>query len=87
MKKKKMITIKDIAREAKVSPTTVSNVIHKNYQHVSLETAKKIEKIIKEKGYIPNMLARSLVKRHSKIIGVINCLIPTERGSFIHEKR
>ncbi|MCS7202457.1 MAG: LacI family transcriptional regulator [Dictyoglomus sp.] len=85
MKKKKMITIKDIAREAKVSPTTVSNVIHKNYQHVSLETAKRIEKIIKEKGYIPNMLARSLVKRHSKIIGVINCLIPTERGSFVQD--
>lgn len=85
MKKKKIVTIKDIAREAKVSPTTVSNVIHKNYQHVSLETAKKIERIIKEKGYIPNMLARSLVKRHSKIIGVINCLIPLERGSFVQD--
>ncbi len=85
MKKKKIVTIKDIAREAKVSPTTVSNVIHKNYQHVSLETAKKIERIIKEKGYIPNMLARSLVKKHSKIIGVINCLIPLERGSFVQD--
>lgn len=85
MKKKKMITIKDIAKEANVSPTTVSNVIHKNYKHVSLETVKKIEKIIEEKGYIPNMLARSLVKRNSKIIGVINCLIPSERGSFIQD--
>lgn len=85
MKKKKMITIKDIAKEANVSPTTVSNVIHKNYKHVSLETIKKVEKIIEEKGYIPNMIARSLVKRNSKIIGVINCLIPSERGSFIQD--
>jgi len=85
MKKKKVITIKDIAKEANVSPTTVSNVIHGNYQHVSMETVKKIRRLIEEKGYIPNMLARSLVKRNSKIVGVINCLIPTERGSFIQD--
>lgn len=85
MRKKNLITIKDIAKEAGVSPTTVSNVIHKKYEHVSAETVKKIEKIIEEKGYVPNMLARSLVKRNSRIIGVINCLIPTARGSFIQD--
>ncbi|HOJ93131.1 MAG TPA: LacI family DNA-binding transcriptional regulator [Dictyoglomaceae bacterium] len=85
MTKKRRITIKDIAKEAEVSPTTVSNVIRKNYQHVSPETVEKIEKIIQEKGYVPNMLARSLVKKHSKIIGIINCLIPTERGSFVQD--
>ncbi|PMQ02447.1 MAG: LacI family transcriptional regulator [Dictyoglomus sp. NZ13-RE01] len=81
--KKKRVTIKDIAKEAKVSATTVSNVIHKNYDKVSPETVKRIEKIIREKQYVPNMSARALVKNSSKIIGVINTLIPVERGSFI----
>lgn len=84
-KKKNIVTIKDIAREANVSVTTVTNVIHKNYKRVSPETVERIEKIIKEKQYIPNMSARSLVNNSSKIIGVINTLVPAESGSFIQD--
>lgn len=66
-----MIRIKDIADKAGVSPTTVSNVIHGNTKRVSPETVDKINQIIEELNYIPNMGARMLVKNGSKIIGVI----------------
>ncbi len=66
-----MATIKDIAREAGVSFTTVSNVIHGNTKRVSPATIEKIEKIMKEMHYVPNMGARMLVKHRSDIIGVI----------------
>ncbi len=41
-----MIRIKDIARKAEVSPTTVSNVIHGNHKKVSEETVEKVEKLL-----------------------------------------
>lgn len=80
-----MFTITDIAKEANVSATTVSNVIHKNYSRVSKETVEKIQKIIEAKNYIPNMSARSLVSNNSRIIGVINHLVPTSSGSFFQD--
>lgn len=66
-----MTTIKDIAREAGVSFTTVSNVIHGNTKKVSPATVEKIQKIMDERNYVPNMGARMLVGNSSKIIGVI----------------
>nr|WP_301426225.1 LacI family DNA-binding transcriptional regulator [Carnobacterium sp.] len=65
------ITIKEIAQEAGVSMTTVSNVINNKKKRVSKETVEIIEKIIKKYNYIPNMNARSLVKSSSKMIAVI----------------
>ena len=78
-----MLTINDIAREAGVSRQTVSNVIHGVTNHVSLETIERINKIIKEKNYTPNMSARALVNKRSHIIGVINHSIPDTTGSFM----
>lgn len=78
-----MPTIKDIAREANVSVTTVSNVIHNKSSHVAVETVERITKIIEKYNYTPNMSARSLVNRSSKIIGVINHLIPQQHGNFM----
>ena len=66
-----MTTIKDIAKAAGVSVTTVSNVIHGNAGRVSPATIEKIQQIMKEMHYIPNMGARLLVRNQSKIIGVI----------------
>lgn len=78
-----MPTIKDIAREADVSVTTVSNVIHGKSSHVALETVERITKIIKKYNYTPNMSARALVNQSSRIIGVINHLIPDEKETFM----
>lgn len=80
-----MITIKDIAREASVSVTTVSNVIHDKSSRVSPATVDRIRRIIEVHNYIPNMSARSLVNKSSKIIGVINHLIPEQRESFTRD--
>ena len=80
-----MVTLKDIAKEANVSVTTVSNVIHGNYKKVAPETVEKIKMIIKRDNYVPNMTARSLVNKLSKIIGVINHVVPEKSGSFISD--
>lgn len=63
-----MVTIKEIAREAGVSFTTVSNVIHGNNCRVSPETAERVREIMRKTGYIPNMGARALVSNATKLI-------------------
>ena len=76
-----MVTIKDISWEAGVSFTTVSNVIHGNTKKVSQATIDKINKIMKEMNYVPNMGARMLVRNQSRIIGVIsNVLADNKKG-------
>jgi LacI family transcriptional regulator len=65
-----MVTIKDIAKTAGVSVTTVSRALN-GYSDVSEKTRKKIEEIAKELNYSPNTLARSLVMNKSKTIGLL----------------
>jgi DNA-binding LacI/PurR family transcriptional regulator len=74
-------TIRDVARKANVSVSTVSRVINqKGYVHE--DTKIIVEKTIQELGFIPNQLARSLTSRSSKIIGVI---VPHIGPSFYGE--
>ncbi|MFA7417643.1 MAG: LacI family DNA-binding transcriptional regulator [Acholeplasma sp.] len=63
-------TIKDVAKKANVSISTVSRVINQR-GYVHEDTRLLIEKSIKELGFVPNQLARSLTNRSSKIIAVI----------------
>jgi LacI family transcriptional regulator len=77
-----MPTIKDIAKEAGVSVTTVSNVIHGRKRRFARETADKINAIIRKHSYTPNLSARALVNKSSRIIGVINHLIQSQPISF-----
>lgn len=79
-----MATIKDIAKAAGVSVTTVSNVIHGNAGRVSRATIEKIQQIMKEMNYIPNMGARMLVRNQSKIIGVIIHGYQEEKDGTFH---
>jgi len=65
-----MPTIKDVAKKANVSVATVSRVIN-NTGYVNHETRKIVEVAIKELGYVPNELARSLFSKRSNIIGLI----------------
>jgi len=65
------VTIKDIARLANVSVTTVSRVINNKPEGVSEETRQKILKLVKELGYQPNAIARGLVTKKTKTIGLI----------------
>lgn len=66
-----MIRIKDIAKEAGVSPTTVSNVIHGNTKKVSRANIEKIQKILEEHQYIPSMSALMLAENRSRLIGML----------------
>ncbi len=50
---------------------TVSNVINKKNKPGIPQTAARINAIIKESGYVPNLSARSLTNRKTNIIGVI----------------
>ena len=77
-----MVTIEDIAREAAVSCTTVSNVIHGKTNKVSAMTVERINAIIKDMGYVPNLSARALKIRSSKVVALINHLSPEDRGKF-----
>ena len=69
----KQLSIKDIARIAGVVPSTVSFVINgkEKEMRISEEMAKKIRKIIKETGYVPNRSAASLRTGKTHVIGLI----------------
>jgi len=62
--------IKEIARLAGVSIGTVDRVIH-NRGKVSTDARKKVEAIIHETGYKPNLIARSLVNKTKVKIAII----------------
>lgn len=65
-----MITIKDMAEMLGISTTTVSNVIHGKTSEVSQKTVERVEKLLEEYEYVPNISARSLTQNCSNIIGV-----------------
>ena len=71
-----MATMKDIANAVGVSLTTVSNVIHGNYDRVSPQTVARIQKAIEQMGYVPNMSARALVSHTSRIIAYVDSHSP-----------
>ncbi len=67
---KPQITIKDIARELGVSPSTVSRALKDN-PDISQETRDTIHKYAREHNYKPNALALNLRTSRSNTIGVI----------------
>lgn len=64
------ITIKDIARELKISPSTVSRAL-KNHPDISEETKRAVNELASKSNYQPNAVALSLKQRRSNTIGVI----------------
>jgi len=64
------VTIKDVARLAGVSPSTVSRVIA-DHPRISPNTKERVRLVMAELGYYPNAIARSLVNQTSSSIGVI----------------
>ncbi len=66
----KAITIYDIAREAGVSPATVSRVLTRNAK-VRPEKREKVEALIAKYNFKPNVLAKGLADTRTKTIGVL----------------
>ena len=68
----KRVSIKDVAREAGVSTTTVSYVLNSTpTETISEETSKRVLAAVRKLGYVPNLNARSLSSSRSNLIGVL----------------
>jgi len=65
------VTIQDIAQEAGVSVTTVSLVLNNRPNRIPSETKQRIFEIAKRHHYVPNFMAKGLVSKQSRTIGLI----------------
>jgi len=70
-------TIKDVAIQAGVSATTVSNVLNGRSEAMTEETLRRIQEAIQSLGYRPSRVARGLVTRHTATIGLVLTEIET----------
>lgn len=66
----KRVTVRDIAKVAGVSVASVSNVLN-GVDKVSEETRERIIQVMLDLDYHPNLVARSLSKRKSDMIGLL----------------
>ena len=64
-------TINDVARLAGVSKKTVSRVINRS-PLLNEETRGRVEKVIRELGYVPNPQARALALGRNSLVGLIH---------------
>ena len=65
-----MPTISDVARQANVSPATVSRVIQ-GAKNVSPATRQRVERAIEELGYVPSAVAQSLRSKRTRSLALI----------------
>ena len=66
----KRLTLEEIAKLAGVSRATVSRVVN-NYPHIKPDVRERVQQIIAQTGFQPNLIARSLASDRSGIIGLI----------------
>lgn len=82
------VTLKDIAKKANVSISTVSRVINNDTtKPASKDTADKIWAIVKEMGYVPNQSARKLIKGEDDTKAVVNskaigCIFTSTKDTY-----
>lgn len=73
-----MVGIRDVARKAGVSTSSVSLVIN-NSGYVSADMREKVERAMAELHYVPNALGRNLSQNRTGMVGVI---VPTIQHPF-----
>ena len=73
-----MVTMKDIAKHAGVSPITVSRVVNKS-GYVGNDTRERVEAAILELNYVPNLVASSLRSQQSDLLALV---LPDITNSF-----
>lgn len=73
-----MSSVKDVAKLAGVSPSTVSRYI-RNACNISAPKREKIKQSIKQLGYVPNFNASILKSNRSNLVGLI---LPSEHNLF-----
>jgi DNA-binding LacI/PurR family transcriptional regulator len=74
----KPVSLRDVARQAKVSVATVSMVLNDN-PRISRATHMRVQRLIERMGYQPNRLAQSLSSRYTRVLAV---LVPALRHAF-----
>jgi len=75
------LTIYDISRLSGVSITTVSRVLNGN-ENVNAETREKVEKVIREYGYVPKQKARNFGRNRTGSVGL---LMDDVRHAYMNE--
>ncbi len=65
-----MATMKDVAERSGVSVTTVSHVVN-GTRYVSEEVRLRVERVMEEIGYRPNVLARGLRRGEATLLGLV----------------
>jgi DNA-binding LacI/PurR family transcriptional regulator len=65
-----MVTIADVASDARVSPSTVSYVLS-GKRSISLETRRRVEQSIRKLGYHPHVGARALASSRMNILALV----------------
>ncbi len=80
-RRNKMATLKDVAREAGLTVTTVSRVLN-NRGYISDNARERVAQAMKKLNYRPNELARSLQNKSSNTLGVI---VPHIRHPYFAE--
>lgn len=74
-------TINDVAFEAGVSKSTVSQFLNKRYQYMSTTTRQKIAEAIERLEYHPNQIAKSLKQKNTNVVAFI-CATLSSRFSL-----
>lgn len=64
------VTIKDLAKKLNISVSTVSRAL-RNVTDINPETKQQVLQLARQLNYEPNLMAQSLVRRRTRIIGVI----------------
>lgn len=67
---KKVATIKEIAKQLNISPSSVSRALH-NHPSIGLRTKMQVQKLAEELNYEPNKIAIFFKQRKTYTIGVI----------------
>jgi LacI family transcriptional regulator len=75
------VSLRDVAKAAKVSVGTVSNVLNRP-EVVAPETLARVQGTIKDLGFVPNGFARHLRSGHSRTLGLI---VPDVANPFFTE--
>ncbi|MBC7833787.1 MAG: LacI family DNA-binding transcriptional regulator, partial [Phycisphaerales bacterium] len=74
-------SIQDVAKAAGVSTATVSRVVN-NPSLVAADTAARVQRVITDLGYRPNIFAQGLTTRRSHLLGIA---LPDLHGEFYSE--
>jgi DNA-binding LacI/PurR family transcriptional regulator len=75
------VTLKDLARQLGISVSTVSRAL-RDAIDINPETKHAVVSLAKELNYEPNVMAQGLVKRNTKIIGII---IPAIHSNYFSD--